>query len=105
MVKTNTIAVGDCFSSYKELEERVKAYEKSRHVQLTHRDSRTLEASRKRVPKRVEKLTKIWCIIVSTLPVSLGARNTPRRAQESGISNGEKMSANTSNYYKWLLVQ
>ncbi len=49
-----SFAVGDCFSSYKELEEKVKAYEKSRHVQLTHTDSRTLEASMKRVPKRVE---------------------------------------------------
>ena len=53
-----TFAVGDRFSSYKELDEKVKAYEKSRHVQLTHRDSRTLEASRKRVPKRVESANK-----------------------------------------------
>ena len=46
--------IGECFSSYSDLESKVKSYEKSRSVQLTHRDSRTLEAARKRVPKRVE---------------------------------------------------
>ena len=46
--------VGESFTSYKQLEEKVKIYEKSNFVQLGHRDSRTLEAARKRVPKRVE---------------------------------------------------
>jgi len=45
--------IGESFSSYSDLEDKVKAYEESRSVQLTHRDSRTLESAQKRVPKRV----------------------------------------------------
>ena len=46
--------VGECFSSYKQLKDKVEAYEKARSVQLGYRDSRTLEAAKKRVPKSVE---------------------------------------------------
>ena len=46
--------VGDQFSSYSDLTSRIKAFEKASSVQLSQRDSRTLEAARKRVPKRVE---------------------------------------------------
>jgi len=53
--KMAIFVVGECFDSYEELDERVKAYQKENFVQLTHRDSRTLEAARKRVPKRVEE--------------------------------------------------
>lgn len=49
-----SFVVGECFSSYKQLDDKVKAYEKSRSVQLGHRDSRTLEAAKKRAPKRVD---------------------------------------------------
>ena len=44
----------ESFTSYKQLEEKVKIYERSKFVQLGHRDSRTLEAARKRVPIRVD---------------------------------------------------
>ena len=44
----------ESFTSYKQLEEKVKIYERSNFVQLGHRDSRTLEAARKRVPIRVD---------------------------------------------------
>ena len=46
--------IGESFSSYSDLDAKVKSYEKSRSIQLTHRDSRTLEAASKRAPKRVE---------------------------------------------------
>ena len=46
--------VSDCFVSYADLESRVKDYESANNVQLTNRDSRTLESAQKRVPKRVE---------------------------------------------------
>ncbi len=49
-----TFEIGESFHSYSDLEAKVKSYEKSRSIQLTHRDSRTLEAASKRVPKRVE---------------------------------------------------
>ena len=44
-----TFAVSECFSSYEELAKKVDAYQKEKYVQLTHRDSRTLEAASKRV--------------------------------------------------------
>ena len=51
-------SVGDTFSSYNELLGRVKAFEETMHLQLVHRDSRTLEVAAKRVPKKVERLRK-----------------------------------------------
>ena len=53
-----TFAVSECFSSYEEPAKKVDAYQKEKYVQLTHRDSRTLEAASKRVPKRVEIANK-----------------------------------------------
>ena len=50
--------VGDKFSSYDELREKISQYEQSRSVQLNHNDSRTLESARKRVPRKVEKANK-----------------------------------------------
>ena len=45
--------VGDSFPSYANLKDKIKQYEVERFVQLTHRDSRTLEMAKKRVPGRV----------------------------------------------------
>ncbi len=47
------IKVGDLFSSYKELQTKLKLYESSNHVQLSHRDSRTIKGAKKRI-KRVQ---------------------------------------------------
>ena len=49
-----SFAVGDTFSSYGDLKKKLAEFEKSHSVQLTHRDSRTLEAADSRVPKRVK---------------------------------------------------
>ena len=46
--------VEESFSSYKQLEGKVKLYERTRFIQLVHTHSRTLEGARKRVPKRVQ---------------------------------------------------
>ena len=46
------------FNSYQELEDRVKAYEESSFIQLYRRDTRTLAAARKRVPRKVERAKK-----------------------------------------------
>ena len=53
-----SFSVGDTFSSYNELLGRVESFEETTYSQLVHRDSRTLEAAAKRVPKKVEKATK-----------------------------------------------
>ena len=57
-------AVGERFDSYDDLIFKVKAFKKAMSVQLTHRDSRTLEAAWKRVPKHVE-VTKAELIYYS----------------------------------------
>ena len=49
-----SFAVGDTFSSYDDLKKKLAEFEKSHSVQLTQRDSRTLEAAARRVPKRVK---------------------------------------------------
>ena len=46
--------LGESFSSYRDLQAKVKTYEKSAAVQLTHRDSRTLEGMKSRAPNRVK---------------------------------------------------
>ena len=43
------------FDSFDELQSRIKEFEVASNVQLTHKDSRTLTAVKKQVPKRVEK--------------------------------------------------
>ena len=44
--------LGKLFSSYRDLQTKVKVYEKQVAVQLTHRDSQTLEGMKARAPKR-----------------------------------------------------
>ena len=56
LVKFN---VGESFTSYKCLQEKIKQYEAERCVQFTHRDSRTLETAKKRVPGRVACATGV----------------------------------------------
>ena len=46
-----SFAVGDTFSSYDDLKKKLAEFDS---VQLTQRDSRTLEAAARRVPKRVK---------------------------------------------------
>ena len=59
MASTATkFVVGDSFTSYKHLQEKIEMFENTNSIQLGHRDSRTLEAARKRVPKRVEGANK-----------------------------------------------
>ena len=46
--------VGDQFSSFLELDEKVKLFSAHHYTQLWMRDARTLDAARKRTPKRVQ---------------------------------------------------
>ena len=47
--------VGEKFSSYTQLKEKIVAYERSNCVQLTHTDSKTLETARKRATVKAGK--------------------------------------------------
>ena len=49
------LSVGDLFESYSQLKDHVRDFERANHVQLVHRDSRTLTAAKKRAPKIVER--------------------------------------------------
>ena len=49
-----TFKIGEGFSSYEELCDRIRAYEEENSVQLHHRDSRTLDSAKNRVPKKVK---------------------------------------------------
>ena len=54
-VNNCSFVVGERFSSYKQLKEKVEVFEKANSIQFGYRDSRTLEAAKKRVPKKVEQ--------------------------------------------------
>ena len=49
-----SFVVGETFASYAELETKKKRNKRRNAVQRAHRVLKTLEAARKRVPKRVE---------------------------------------------------
>ncbi len=53
------LVVGESFSSYKELDAKIRSYQKDKFVQLSKRDSRTLEMAKKRIPKRVHRYYKL----------------------------------------------
>ena len=58
MVESGRFQVDDTFFSYKEFKSHLKEFENVNFVQLTHRDSRTLNAACKRTAKIVEKANK-----------------------------------------------
>ena len=50
--------VGERFSSYHYLKEKVTAYEKAKSIQLSHSDSKTLQTASKRIPLKAAKANK-----------------------------------------------
>jgi len=63
------ISVGDMFSSFRELEDKIKEFLTYSFTQLWMRDARTLAAASKRTPKRVQavnadvKYYSVYCCI------------------------------------------
>ena len=51
-----SLCVGDSFSTFQELDNKLKAYEKAHFVQFWKRDARTIEAAKKR--RRLNKFLK-----------------------------------------------
>lgn len=49
----NSFVVGDCFESLAKLEARVEKFENSHFVKFWKRDTRTIEAARKRLNKSI----------------------------------------------------
>ena len=77
----------ESFTSYKQLEEKVKIYERSNFVQLGHRDSRTLEAARKKVPIGVDGANELKYHPLN-LHVSLEIKSKRIKAQGKGFIRG-----------------
>ena len=74
---TSLFGVGDRFSSYKELEERIKVYEEANFIQLGHQDSRTLEDAKKRTLKGVENANKDLKYYSLCLSCNYGSKKIP----------------------------
>ena len=72
---TSTLEIGSKFSSFDDLKCSIATYEKERSVQLLQRDSRTLEAARKRVPRKVEKANKSLVYYSIIFCCSFGGKN------------------------------
>lgn len=57
-------SIGDCFSSFAELEQKVKSYQVANYVQLWKRDSKTIATAQKRMPNRYFnpdiKYSELW---------------------------------------------
>ena len=51
---SESFCFGESFSTYHDLQAKVKTYERLAAVQLTHRNSRTLEGMKSRAPNRVK---------------------------------------------------
>lgn len=77
-----SLIIGKKFSSYKELDDQIKAYEIARSIQLCHRDSRTIEAARKRVPRKVEGAKKELKYYTIHFVCSFGGK--PYRSKSAG---------------------
>ena len=63
---TMSFTIEGTFDSFDELQSRIKQFQVASNVQLTHRDSRTLTAVKKRVPKEWRKQIKTWYTSVLT---------------------------------------
>lgn len=68
-----------------ELKKKLANYEKAKSIQLSHRDSRTLDAARKRVPKRVKTAKQELVYHNITLSCVFGGRryNNKRKWKET----------------------
>ena len=55
-----TFCVGDLFSTFQELDAKVRAYEKAHFAQFWKRDARTIEAAKKRLDKFLKPELKYY---------------------------------------------
>ena len=86
---SSRFCLGELFSSYRDLQTKVKAYEKQAAVQLTHRDSRTLEGMKARAPKRVKVANPQLVYYSICLCCVFGGKVTRTKAQGREERNSE----------------
>lgn len=56
----NSFVVGDCFESFAKLEARMEKFERSHFVKFWKRDTRTIEAAKKRMDKSIKPELKYY---------------------------------------------
>ena len=62
-----TFSVNDIFNSFDEVDKKIKQYEGKKAVQLWKRDSRTIEAARKRIDRHLDKQIKYYELTYSCI--------------------------------------
>ncbi|XP_071528124.1 delta(3,5)-Delta(2,4)-dienoyl-CoA isomerase, mitochondrial-like [Panulirus ornatus] len=77
---------GECFSSWNDVLRRKKQYEDNFNVHLWIRDSRTVEAAKKRAPQKAEKVNAAVKYFTATLCCRSGGRKF------KSTSNGQRKS-------------
>ena len=73
---------------HNELLGRVKSFKETTYSQLLHKDSRTLEAAAKMVPKKVEKAIKELVYYTVNLTCVFGGKKYQIEEQEQDLSRG-----------------
>jgi len=79
-----SLSVGDLFGTYNELKDRIADFQRVNYCKLVHRDSRTLEGAKTRVPKVVARAKPELKYYSITLKCSLG------RKKHKGESSGAR---------------
>jgi hypothetical protein len=79
--------VGEKFSSLNELEGAISQYESQHYCQLWKRDTRTSDATSKRVPKRVESTNKGLKYYSLKLSCKFGGKASLQRENKTRVSS------------------
>jgi len=90
--------VGEKFSSYQQLEEKITAYQDGDNIQLVYTNSQTLDALEKRAPKRVQKANDKLRYYFLHLTCNLGGK------QFQCIGSGQRTHHRYSNCLNFTLI-
>ena len=89
----STIEIGSAFDSLSALEEEIGRFQKNNSVQFYIRDSRKIEAAKRRAPHR-----KIWCIQKYFTAVFMVGKTSNVAAKESDPPNCKLVHYQKSSY-------
>ena len=85
---TSSLEIGSKFSSFDDLKCFIATYEKERSVQLLQRDSRTLEAARKRYLLKLKKQTRALCTALLLSVVRLVGKTINAKVKAKEFTRG-----------------
>ncbi len=84
-VESHCFNVGDKFSNYDELKRIITAYENNYSVQLYYSDSRTLEAAKKRAPRKAREAKTDLIYYTVNLCCVFGGRKYSNKGCQSSV--------------------